>query len=214
MPELAKPLSLFGTILYERPSSKSETVPPFQIRKLFPSAGCSLVVRPVIAPPSTDQCWGLPAQPARSLPLKRDLKPASLSFSSATADRAMVAARSESVKATEGTEEMRMRFIKLSDLMTNADEIRISGCRKAQIHTALSDFGRHFFCIRYSEFVFVSARIYFKARLRNFNPFTAISSRVGSMRRQIAAARAMTFTSVVNDSITTSPLYLIALSAE
>src|SRR5439155_13630576 len=184
MPELAKPLSLFGTILYERRSSKSETVPPFQIRKLFPSAGCSLVVRPVIAPPSTDQCWGLPAQPARSLPLKRDLKPASLSFSSATADRAMVAARSESVKATEGTEEMRMRFIKLSDLIG----------------------------IRYSEFV--TARIYFKARLRNFSPFTAISSRVGSMRRQIAAARAMTFTSVVNDSITTSPLYLIALRAE
>ena len=29
------------------------------------------------------------------------------------------------------------------------------------------------------------------------------------MRRQMAAARAMTLTSVVNDSITTSPLYLI-----
>src|SRR5437660_7778463 len=153
-----------------------------QIRKLFPSAGCSLVVRPVIAPSSTDQCCGRPAQPARSLPLKRDLKPASLS--SATADKAMVAARSESVKATEGTVGMRMRFIKLSDLIG----------------------------IRYSEFG--TARIYFKARLRNFSPFTAISSRVGSMRRQIAAARAMTFTSVVNDSITTSPLYLIALSAE
>ena len=42
--------------------------------------------------------------------------------------------------------------------------------------------------------------------LRNFNPFTAISSRVGSMRRQMAAALAMTLTSVVKDSITTSPL--------
>ena len=31
------------------------------------------------------------------------------------------------------------------------------------------------------------------------------------MRRQMAAARAMTFTSVVNDSMTTSPLYLMAL---
>src|SRR2546429_6189184 len=117
MPELAKPLSLFGTILYERRSSKSETVPPFQIRKLLPSAGCSLVVRPVIAPSSTDQCWGLPAQPVRSRPLKSDLKPASTAFSSATADRAMNAAMSESVKATEGTVEMRRRFIQLSDLI-------------------------------------------------------------------------------------------------
>src|SRR6266481_4687630 len=50
-------------------------------------------------------------------------------------------------------------------------------------------------------------------RRKNFNPFTAISSRVGSIRRQMAAARAITFTSVVNDSITTSPLYLIARSA-
>ncbi len=39
---------------------------------------------------------------------------------------------------------------------------------------------------------------------RNLIPFVAISSRVGSMRRQMAAARAMTFTSVVKDSITTS----------
>ena len=44
-------------------------------------------------------------------------------------------------------------------------------------------------------------------------PLTAISSVVGSIRRQIAAARAMTFTSVVNDSITTSPSYLTFLSA-
>ena len=32
------------------------------------------------------------------------------------------------------------------------------------------------------------------------------------MRRQMAAARAITFTSVVKDSITTSPLYLTAFS--
>src|SRR5438309_3605726 len=69
------------------------------------------------------------------------------------------------------------------------------------------------FVIRYSELAEQLARVYFNVFFRNFNPFTAISSRVGSMRRQIAAARAMTFTSVVNDSITTSPLYLIALSA-
>src|SRR5579872_5795012 len=47
---------------------------------------------------------------------------------------------------------------------------------------------------------------HFNAFFKNFNPFTAISSRVGSIRLQMAAARAMTFTSVVNDSMTTSPL--------
>src|SRR5206468_211770 len=55
--------------------------------------------------------------------------------------------------------------------------------------------------------------IYFNVFFKNFKPFTAISSRVGSILRQIAAARAMTFTSVVNDSITTSPWYRMALSA-
>jgi hypothetical protein len=44
--------------------------------------------------------------------------------------------------------------------------------------------------------------------LKNFfrfaKPFTAISLRVGSMRRQMAAARAITFTSVVKDSMTMS----------
>ena len=44
------------------------------------------------------------------------------------------------------------------------------------------------------------------AFLRNLIPFVAISFVVGSMRRQMAAARAMTFTSVVKLSITTSPL--------
>ena len=38
------------------------------------------------------------------------------------------------------------------------------------------------------------------------SPFTAMSSRFGSILRQIAAARAITFTSVVNDSMTMSPL--------
>ncbi len=40
---------------------------------------------------------------------------------------------------------------------------------------------------------------------RKARPFTAMSSRFGSILRQMAAARAITFTSVVNDSITTSP---------
>jgi len=47
-------------------------------------------------------------------------------------------------------------------------------------------------------------------RLKNFfkfaSPFTAMSSRFGSILRQMAAARAMTFTSVVKLSMTTSPL--------
>ena len=47
---------------------------------------------------------------------------------------------------------------------------------------------------------------YLKVFFRNANPFTAISSRRGSIFRQIAAARAMTATSCVNDSITTAPL--------
>ena len=41
--------------------------------------------------------------------------------------------------------------------------------------------------------------------LRNFTPFHAISSRVGSILRQIAAARARALTSEVKDSMTTSP---------
>jgi hypothetical protein len=53
----------------------------------------------------------------------------------------------------------------------------------------------------------------FKNRRRLANPCTAISSRVGSIRRQIAAARAMTFTSVVKLSITTSPSYRIFFRA-
>lgn len=47
---------------------------------------------------------------------------------------------------------------------------------------------------------------YARVSRRNFKPFTAISFLVGSMRRQMAAARAITFTSVVKDSMTTSPL--------
>src|SRR5262245_38502396 len=52
----------------------------------------------------------------------------------------------------------------------------------------------------------VRAAIHFSIRRKKASPSTAIFSRPGSMRRQMAAARAMTFTSVVNDSITTSPL--------
>ena len=47
---------------------------------------------------------------------------------------------------------------------------------------------------------------YLNAFFKNARPLTAMSFRFGSIFRQIAAARAMTFTSVVNDSITTSPL--------
>ena len=55
--------------------------------------------------------------------------------------------------------------------------------------------------------LFRQAHFFFPKNLFKFaNPFTAISLRVGSILRQIAAARAMTFTSVVNDSMTTSPL--------
>jgi hypothetical protein len=50
------------------------------------------------------------------------------------------------------------------------------------------------------------AYFFLKSFFKLARPLTAISFRVGSIRRQIAAARAITFTSVVNDSITTSPL--------
>ena len=45
----------------------------------------------------------------------------------------------------------------------------------------------------------------FRIERRNFPPFHAISSRVGSIFRQMDAARASAFTSDVNDSMTTSP---------
>jgi hypothetical protein len=50
-----------------------------------------------------------------------------------------------------------------------------------------------------------SAAIYFNVFFKNFNPLIAISSRVFSMRRQMAALRAILGTSSVTDSITTSP---------
>src|SRR5580765_2903207 len=77
MPEFAKPLSLFGTILYEHRSSKSPTVPLVQIRKVFCLAGFSAVVWPVIAPSFTNHSFGCPSHPLRSLPLKIDSKPGS-----------------------------------------------------------------------------------------------------------------------------------------
>src|SRR5437588_5041056 len=115
---------------------------------------------------------------------------------------------------------MKILFIVLSGLSINDQGPMTKGIPNSRMPQSwnsplFSDFGfRHYFGIRYSELAEQLARVYFNVFFRNFNPFTAISSRVGSMRRQIAAARAMTFTSVVNDSITTSPLYLIALSAE
>src|SRR5881394_3918228 len=77
MPEFANPLSLLGTILYEQRNSKSPTVPFVQIKKVFPFAGFSGVVWPVIVPSLTNQSLGCPSQPARVLPLKMLSKPAS-----------------------------------------------------------------------------------------------------------------------------------------
>ena len=73
--------SLSAAIRYENRSSKSSTIrflsPDLAMRKLFPFAGFSLVVLPVIAPSCTDQCPGRPAQPVRSWPLKSFLNPGS-----------------------------------------------------------------------------------------------------------------------------------------
>src|SRR6266487_2652530 len=83
MPESPKLLGLLATILYDSRSSKSLTTrffsPSFAMRKLFPLAGFSFVVLPVMAPSSTDQWSGRPAQPVRSFPLNKLLKPASSS---------------------------------------------------------------------------------------------------------------------------------------
>src|SRR5712671_863926 len=50
------------------------------MRKVLPCLiGFSAVVSPTIMPSWTDQKVGSPSQPVRSLPLKRDLKPSSLS---------------------------------------------------------------------------------------------------------------------------------------
>ena len=57
-----------------------------------------------------------------------------------------------------------------------------------------------------TEFPLPAHFFFLKNWFKFASPFTAISLRVGSILRQIAAARAMTFTSVVNDSMTTSPL--------
>src|SRR5437867_12451809 len=81
MPESPKLLGLLATILYDNRNSQSLTTrffsPSFAMRKLFPLAGFSFVVLPVMAPSSTDQCSRRPAQPVRSFPLNKLLKPAS-----------------------------------------------------------------------------------------------------------------------------------------
>src|ERR1035437_657407 len=77
MPELAKPLLSPGVSLKEQRSSKSLGVPLVQIRNVFPLAGFSAVVWPVMAPSLTDHSLGLPSQPVRSLPLKILRKPCS-----------------------------------------------------------------------------------------------------------------------------------------
>src|SRR6266496_774989 len=93
MPELAKPLSLFGAILNAQRSSKSPTAPLVQIRNVFPFAGCCSVVWPVIAPSFTDQSCVSPFQPVRSLPLKIGLKPFSASAAETTVACASKAAQ-------------------------------------------------------------------------------------------------------------------------
>ena len=64
MPELAKPLLSPGTSRKEQRSSKSAEVPLVQIRNVFPLAGFSAVVWPVMAPSLTDQSLG--CLPSRS----------------------------------------------------------------------------------------------------------------------------------------------------
>src|ERR1039458_1117723 len=82
MPELANPWASPGTSLNEQRSSKSLGVPFVQIRNVFPLAGFSAVVWPVMAPSLTDHSFGLPSQPVRSLPLKILAKPGSAGRSS------------------------------------------------------------------------------------------------------------------------------------
>src|ERR1051326_4016625 len=89
MPELAKPWLSPGTILKEQRSSKSPTVPLVQMRNVFPLAGFSTVVWPVMAPSLTDQSLGLPSQPERFLPLNRLRKP----FSAGRSSRSVVGCR-------------------------------------------------------------------------------------------------------------------------
>src|SRR5947209_2207311 len=85
-----------------RRNSKSPGVPPFQIRKVFPLVGFSLVVSPRTTPSLKDQSFGLPSQPSRSL-VKRGFIPSGsggavgLTGSAATAP-ARVAARSANVQ--------------------------------------------------------------------------------------------------------------------
>ncbi len=56
-------------------SSKSRTVSPRQMRKLFAFRGFSGVVSPMISPFSTRQTFVSPSQPFRLLPSKIDTKP-------------------------------------------------------------------------------------------------------------------------------------------
>src|SRR2546425_967351 len=86
MPELAKPLLLFATILNWQRNSKSPGVPFVQIRKVLLFSGSSALVRPVIAPSRTDHNFGFPLHPLRSLPLKISLKPPPCSAATTAVD--------------------------------------------------------------------------------------------------------------------------------
>src|SRR5437868_1780616 len=96
MPELPP------SILIWRRSSKSPTVPPRQMRNVFPLVGCSAVVLPVIEPPSsTLQNSGFPSQPCSVLPLKSQTKPSDASSARAESAERREAATSAKREANE-----------------------------------------------------------------------------------------------------------------
>src|SRR5436190_19879490 len=90
MPELAKPLSLSGSILKEQRNSKSPGWPLVQMRKVLFLIGLASLVCPTIAPSLTDQRAGLPSQPVRFLPLKMEVKPSSVAAVAGCVNRVKV----------------------------------------------------------------------------------------------------------------------------
>src|SRR6266478_278540 len=96
--------------------------PFLAMRKLFPFAGFSVVVWPVIVPSSTDQWLGRPAQPVRSLPLNRLLKPGSTSW----ANRRWVGRRTAALKMSAPANlAMRVMRLQLPTLVSTASEKRL-----------------------------------------------------------------------------------------
>src|SRR6266436_5939513 len=96
--------------------------PFLAMRKLFPFAGFSVVVWPVIVPSSTDQWLRRPAQPVRSLPLNRLLKPGSTSW----ANRRWVGRRTAALKMSAPADlAMRVMRLQLPTLVSTASEKRL-----------------------------------------------------------------------------------------